>query len=91
MTDSDEELDIDIDISAEGRAIAKALKSMIAKAKKAGVKRPGIYFENAGCVHIMDLDVLDCMGDRVTLGGSKAASVGNVNVGGFDVGALVAV
>ena len=76
-----------IDIDAEGRAIKKALASMLAKAKKAGIKRPGIYFESEGCVHVMDCDALDRMGDRVVFGGSKVAIVGKTFVGGFDVGA----
>ena len=46
---------VDIDITKEAKAIGNAIQSMLAKARAAGVRKPGIYFESEGCVHVIDL------------------------------------
>ena len=43
-----------IDIDKEADAIDRALAAMLAKARKAGVKKPTIYFESEGSVHVID-------------------------------------
>ncbi len=45
-----------INIDKEADAIERALAAMLAKAKQAGVKKPIIYFESEGSVHVMDGD-----------------------------------
>lgn len=43
-------------IDAEGRAIDRALKSVLAKARAAGIARPSLYFESEGDLHVFDED-----------------------------------
>lgn len=45
---------ITFNIDAEGRAINKALRSILAKAKAAGVAEPLIFFESEGSVHVIE-------------------------------------
>ena len=47
---------LDIDIRAEVRAIDKAMASMLAKARAAGVVRASIFFESEGSGYVMDDD-----------------------------------
>ncbi len=44
-----------INIDKEGEAVRRALVAMLKKAKAAGVKKPGIYFEGEGSVYVVDL------------------------------------
>lgn len=46
----------DLNFKAESKAITKALKSMLEKARAAGIANPSIYIESAGNIHIMDSD-----------------------------------
>lgn len=46
-------------IDAEGRAIDKALRSILAKAKAAGVKDPELFFESEGGLHLIEGDGYD--------------------------------
>ena len=48
-----------LSIDAEARAIDRALRSMLAKAKAMGVERPTIYFEGEGYVYVVDGDAHD--------------------------------
>lgn len=46
-----------VDISAEARAISKAIRSIIAKGKAAGFPTVGVFFEGEGAVFLMDESV----------------------------------
>ncbi len=46
----------DVDIKAEGRAIAKAIRSILAKGKAAGYGNVNVYIECEGHVHLMNGD-----------------------------------
>lgn len=71
-----------INIDREGAAIAKAIKSMLTKAKKAGVAKPMVYFESEGSVHVVDADKPLWGADQ------QAAVVGSFFLGvPYDVGA----
>lgn len=76
-----------INIDAEGRAIKKALVSMLAKARKTGVKQPTIYFESEGWVYVMDRGVSEGHSDDASSATRQQAVIASVFVGGFDVGA----
>lgn len=77
-----------INIDAEGRAIAKALKSMIAKAKAAGIKNPYIFFEaEAMSVYVMDRDHPNDSREGANMGERQEAVVAQVTIGSFGTGA----
>ncbi len=45
-----------INIDKEGEALSQALSAMLKKAKAAGVKKPGIYFESEGSVYVVNTE-----------------------------------
>ncbi len=45
-----------IDIDREAAAITRAIKSMLEKARTAGVERPYVFFEAEGSVYVIDKD-----------------------------------
>ncbi len=76
--------DEEVDVSAEARAIGRAIRSMIAKGKAAGVDRPWVYIEAEGRVYLMRP-----IGAHVQDSASrKAAVIGNAAIDApYDVGA----
>ncbi len=76
-----------VDISTEAKAIAKAIKSMLAKAKAAGFDNVSVYFESMGTVNLMDKNHPDYEsrnGDSL----SQKSVIGHARIGVyFDVGA----
>lgn len=45
-----------IDIDVEGKRITSALRAILEKAKRAGIKNPALYFESEGSVYVLDRD-----------------------------------
>lgn len=79
---------LDLDFEKEGRAITKAIRSMLAKAKEAGVAKPFVYFESEGRVYVMDSNHPSYAKDAHAAGSHQGASVGSVFIGAtFDCGA----
>lgn len=67
--------DLDLNFKAEARAITKALKSMLEKARAAGIANPSIYIESEGSIHVMDMDHPGYHDDK-SLANRQDASVG---------------
>jgi hypothetical protein len=79
-----------IDITSEVRVMQRALRSVVAKAKAAGVADPIIYFEAEGCMFVIDNDHPAWKSDTIRQNAAEAqkAIVASGRIGvKYDVGA----
>jgi hypothetical protein len=75
--------DAHIDVSAEARAIGKAIRGMIAKGKAAGIDKPWVYIESEGRVYLMR----PIAAHVVQTSERQAAIIGDAPIGApYDVG-----